>query len=100
MSTMTLSSTTVRTVRADRPARAARTVPAARPASGVRLTRRGRLVVFVLSLLVVLSLGVAWGATSVAGESAGTPEPTEIVMVGSGETLWDIASDASDGGDV
>ena len=42
----------------------------------VRLTRRGRLVVFVGALLVVLALGVFWGAGSVATERPGTPEPT------------------------
>jgi LysM domain-containing protein len=68
--------------------------PAARP-SAVRLTRRGRAVVLLLGLVVALVVGVVLGAGSVATERPGTPEPTRIVMVGSGETLWDIAADAA-----
>ena len=76
----------------------ARANPQARPQ--VRLTRRGRLVVFVGGLLVVLALGVFWGAGSVASERPGRPEPTEIVMVGEGETLWDIAATVSTDGNT
>ncbi len=71
------------------------------PAQGqVRLTRRGRLVVFLGALLVVLLLGVYWGAGSVATEHRGTPEPTQVVMVGEGDTLWDIAAGAATDGDT
>ena len=79
MSTMTATHTL-------RPVTAA-TRPGARPASAgqVRLTRRGRLVVFVLALLVVLGLGLYWAAGSVATEKPGTPEPTRVVMVGTGD---------------
>ena len=66
----------------------------------VRLTRRGRLVVFLGALAVVLLLGVFWGAGSVASERPGKAEPTEVVMVGEGETLWDIASQVADDGDT
>jgi hypothetical protein len=68
--------------------------------SQVRLTRRGRLVVFLGALMVVLALGVYWGAGSVATERPGTPEPTRVVMVGEGETLWDIAADATTDGNT
>lgn len=79
---------------------AVRTVPAAgpRPRSGqVRLTRRGRLVVFVLALVVALGLGLVIAAGSMATEE---PEPTRVVMVGTGDTLWGIAADLADDGDV
>ena len=66
----------------------------------MRLTRRGRLVVFVLALGLVLGLGMLWAAGSVATEKPGTPEPTRVVMVGAGETLWDIAADVADDGDI
>jgi hypothetical protein len=66
----------------------------------VRLTRRGRLVVFLGALLVVLLLGVYWGAGSVATEHRGTPESTQVVMVGEGETLWDIAADVATDGET
>lgn len=76
-------------------------VRAARPArSGVRLTRRGRLVVFLLALGLVLGAGLFIAAGSVATEKAGTPEPTRVVMVGTGDTLWGIAADLAEDGDV
>lgn len=75
--------------------------PTTRPAQGqLRLTRRGRLVVFLTALTIVLLAGVFLGAGSVATEEAGTPEPTRIVMVEPGDTLWGIAAEASQGGDV
>lgn len=77
-----------------------RTRPPARPQGQVRLTRRGRLVVFLGSLFLVLALGVVWGAASVAGEKPGTPEPTRTVVVGYGDTLWDIADEAATDGDT
>jgi hypothetical protein len=66
----------------------------------VRLTRRGRLVVFLASLLLVLAAAVVlFGGASVATDEAGTPEPTRIEMVNDGETLWDIAAGlAGEGG--
>ncbi len=71
----------------------------ARPS--VRLTRRGRLVVFLGTLMLVLLLGIVWGTGSVATEAAGTPEPTRVVMVGPGDTLYDLAAEATPaGGDV
>jgi LysM repeat protein len=100
MSTLTASPT----VRIPRP-RTSPTRPAAgvrRPArTQVRLTRRGRLVVFLAGLFLVLGAALFLGATSVAtGESGGAEEPTRVVMVGQGDTLWAIASAAAGDGDV
>ena len=62
----------------------------------VRLTRRGRLVVFLGTLMLVLLLGIVWGTgSSVATERPGTPEPTRVVMVAPGDTLYDIAAEAT-----
>ena len=97
MSTMTMHPT-ITTARFDGFA-APRTGPKARPASA-RLTRRGRLVVFLAALAAVLCLGIVLGAGSVASERPGTPEPTRVVMVGSGETLWAIAAEMAEDGDV
>ena len=47
-----------------------------------------------------VGLGAFLGARSVASERPGTPEPTRVVMVGSGDTLWQIAADLADDGDV
>ena len=66
----------------------------------LRLTRRGRLVVLALAVVAVLAIGVFLSAGSVATERPGTPEPTRVVMVGTGDTLWDIAAEIADGGDV
>jgi predicted Zn-dependent protease len=67
------------------------------PSSTLRLTRRGRIVVFALALLVVLGAFVLLSGGSVATQ---TPEATEVVMVGTGDTLWDIAAEHADDGDV
>ena len=67
----------------------------------MRLTRRGRVVVVVAALLVAFAIGVfVTAAGSVATQQPGTPEPTKIVQVGTGDTLWDIAADLADDGDV
>ena len=68
--------------------------------SSVRLTRRGRLVVFAFGLLVVLALGVLWGSGSVATERAGTPESTRVVQVQPGDTLYDLAAGLETDGDI
>ena len=74
---------------------------ARRPRPTLRLTRRGRLLVVVTALLVAFAIGVfVTAAGSVATQQPGTAEPTRIVQVGSGDTLWDIASEVADGGDV
>lgn len=88
---------------------AAASRPVSRPADvrpaqqgELRLTRRGRAVVFTLSLLVVLAVALfVAGGASVATGQAGQDVPTQVVTVLPGETLWGIASDlAEDGGDV
>jgi hypothetical protein len=62
----------------------------------VRLTRRGRLVVFTVALLIVLALGVLWGSGSVATENSGTL----VVQVEPGDTLYDIAARVTTEGDI
>lgn len=66
----------------------------------VRLTRRGRLAVFTLALLVVLAVGFVLASGAVGTDEPGTPEPTRVVVVGSGDTLWEIAAGLADDGDV
>lgn len=60
----------------------------------VRLTRRGRLVVFAVGVLLAFALGVWFAAGSVATQEGGV-EQVDVVTVAPGETLWDIASDAA-----
>ena len=67
------------------------------PRTTVRLTRRGRLVVFVASVAAVLGLGLAAASGSAASDH---PERTRVVVVGTGQTLWDISTSVAGGGDV
>ncbi len=83
------------------------TAPIARPTirpivstPTVRLTRRGRLVVFALGLLVILAIGVFWGSGSVASGERGAAESTLVVQVQPGDTLYDLASRVTTDGDV
>ena len=76
---------------APRAATAARTTPT------TRLTRRGRLVVLLAFVAVLLA------AFTVLGDrSAATDEPlrTTTVEVGVGDTLWEIAADVAGPGQV
>src|SRR3546814_10787318 len=69
--------------------------------SQVRLTRRGRLVVFVAALLFVLACAVFLGTSSVASNNeSSSAQQTEVIMVGCGETLWGISSDLAEAGSV
>jgi len=100
-----------------------------RPSAGVGLTRRGRLArtLLVLSLSIVLGAGFAMKAgagNNVAGVNANSSASAQslkaakingssaansgandaksyvVVTVAAGETLWSLASQMADGGDV
>lgn len=86
MSTMTVSPSVY----------AAARPPAARSGQ-MRLTRRGRLVVFAFALAVVLALAVLWGQPTIATER---PMETRTVTVAPGETLWGIAADVAEPGET
>lgn len=76
---------------ARRTAPVARRATAARPASGVQLTRRGRWVVTLLILGAILGLSLVVSSGSVATGERGAPA-TEQVVVEQGDTLWGIAT--------
>jgi len=78
------------------------TIISTRPTGGhsVRLTRRGRAVVFGFCVAVLLAVGFALAGGSMATTEKGQSEPTEVITVGTGQTLWEIASEISDDGDV
>ena len=103
MSTMVISPVRLiggRPVRRPVAARPTSTVVDSPAGAGVvRLTRRGRLVVFLTGLLLVLVVGFFLGAGSVATQDRGQAVPTEVVQVAPGETLWDIASRLTATGD-
>jgi Tfp pilus assembly protein FimV len=93
--------TTARVAPARRPA-APHAARPARSAGPVRLTRRGRVVVFLLAFLAVAAVAIAIAAGSAATREDGGAPAVDVVTVAPGETLWDIASDvaAVSGGDV
>jgi predicted Zn-dependent protease len=72
----------------------------AAPSGAVRLTRRGRLVVTLVLTAMIVAAFVVFGGASVATRDAGAPEQVRVVEVEQGQTLWGIASQASDDGDV
>jgi len=55
----------------------------------LRLTRRGRLVVTLLILMLIIPV-VSAGAAAVA-DQLGTPQAVIVHTVAPGETLWEIA---------
>ncbi|MFY0408284.1 LysM peptidoglycan-binding domain-containing protein [Solicola sp. PLA-1-18] len=82
MSTLTAQRTTI-------PAR-----PVARRAP-LRLTRRGRVVVVLAALVLVALASVFLGSRVVATDEASAPAVAQTVTIQPGQTLWDIARDAS-----
>ncbi len=66
----------------------------------VRLTRRGRLVLTVLFLALLLAVFTVFGSTSAASRDAGQPTPTRTVMVQEGDTLWGLAAAVAEPGEV
>jgi hypothetical protein len=66
----------------------------------LRLTRRGRLAMFVSTVLMLAALAVILGSTTVATDEPGTPVPATMVAVNPGQTLWDIAAKANPTGDI
>ena len=87
------------TYRASAPAvRAPRLAPVAPRATGVRITRRGRLALLMVLTVLALVIGAivqAAGAPAVAAPDGSTSggAVTRTVTVAPGETLWQIARD-------
>ncbi|MGI5190682.1 LysM peptidoglycan-binding domain-containing protein [Promicromonospora sp. CA-289599] len=61
--------------------------------AGLRLTRRGRVVLVLLAMLLVAPM-VTWGATAVAS-SPGEPTEVRVHAVQPGETLWGFAQEVA-----
>lgn len=99
MSTLTLSPAL-----SDSPfvrARTVRRTPSPAAASPVlRLTRRGRLVMVVSPFLMLMVAAVAFGSSLAATDEAGEPVPTRTVVVGEGDTLWEIAATVAEPGET
>jgi hypothetical protein len=69
-------------------------------AGEVRLTRRGRLLVTMVLTALVLVAFLAAGGASVATRDAGEPTPIRTIEVERGQTLWAIASEIAEPGQV
>ena len=85
------------TVAVDRATR--RASSAVRRKEPVRLTRRGQAVVVAALLLFAFAVSTLLGARSAAVPTDSAPEPTQIITVEAGETLWDIAARVAPGAD-
>jgi LysM repeat protein len=99
MSTATVSPIFTRTHTVGSSTRAAAGAVRA-PQSSVRLTRRGRAVVVMAALVLVLLAGFFLGSVAVGTDEAGQAPATEIIMVEPGQSLWSISSELTTEGDV
>src|SRR5690625_1174645 len=66
--------------------------------AGLRLTTRGRIVIFGFVALVALVLSVFIGSSAQAGQQDAGVEVTTITIA-DGETLWSYAKDIAEPGD-
>jgi hypothetical protein len=66
-----------------------RRVANGRETAPIRLTRRGRIVVFCFLLALA---GGSVALVSAPGQAADPPGPAPTIIVQPGDTLWDIAS--------
>jgi LysM domain len=79
--------------------------PAARqPASSLRLTRRGRVVVAAMAALLVVALSLIAAGAAQAISHAGSPHPAGShlaqVSVRPGQSLWSVAETADPSADT
>lgn len=65
--------------------------------AGLRLTRRGRVALVLLAMLLLAPM-VTWGATAVAS-SPGEPTEVRVHAVQPGETLWGFAQEVAEPGE-
>jgi len=72
--------------------------------STVRLTRRGRVVVFAFALVVLFGIALIGARVAFAVEGGGADKSSataaHTMVVGDGDTLWDISSEAVAGTDA
>ena len=83
-------------------ARRIRVAPQPRPTArgAVRLTRRGRLVLVLAFLGLAVALMIPMSGWATATLSGGTPEPVRVIEVGPGDTLYGIAGDLAEPGEI
>ena len=64
------------------------------------MTRRGRLTAVLLLVAMLFGGLTAFGSRSAATGEPGAPVQTRTVEVGAGDTLWGIAAEAAEPGEV
>ena len=70
------------------------------PSPRVRLTHRGRVLGTLVFLGAALALMTAMGGWAAASLSGGSPEPVSVVVVQPGDTLYEIAADVAEPGQI
>src|SRR4051812_45850329 len=70
------------------------------PTGDLRLTRRGRVVVTAVFLILVLGVFALVSGFSAATGAPGRPTPVRTVVVDQGDTLWQIAAASAGSGDI
>jgi LysM repeat protein len=66
----------------------------------LQLTGRGRRLVLALVVLVSLVVAVFFASSSAATENPGSAQPTHVIVVQPGQTLWQIAAPLAGDGEV
>lgn len=68
--------------------------------STVRLTQRGRVVVVLAALIAAVVVMLSLGGWATASFDQGTPEPVRTIEVQPGDTLYGIAGELAEPGQV
>ena len=68
--------------------------------TAVRLTRRGRLVLVFAFLSLAVALMIPMAGFATASLTGGTPEPVRVIEVGPGDTLYAIAAELAEPGEI
>ncbi len=68
--------------------------------TAVRLTRRGRLVLVFAFLALAVALMVPLAGWATASLTGGTPEPVRVIEVAPGDTLYAIAAELAEPGEI
>lgn len=68
--------------------------------STVRLTRRGRIVFLFAFLACAFAIMIAFGGWATATHDSGTPADVRIIQVQPGDTLYAIAGDLAEPGQI
>ena len=68
--------------------------------TAVRLTRRGRLVLVFAFLALAVALMIPLAGWATASLTGGTPEPVRVIEVAPGDTLYAIAAELAEPGQI